>query len=98
MSEGAHIACNLGRVVDLSAGGVRIERARPLADRVQLRLGDDLGGIECEAKVARCRKLGFFRWEVGLQLPPLDDRDRATLTRLCTAYRDRRTMVAPDAA
>lgn len=62
---------------------------KPLMGVVVLRLHDEDGGIECEAKVIRSRRLGFFRHEVGLQLPPLDERDHATLNRFCTNHRDR---------
>jgi hypothetical protein len=84
------LACNLGRVLDLSAGGLSVIARKPLEGIVLLQLGDEDGGIRCEVKVIRSRRLGFFRHEIGLQLPPLSDGDRATLTRLCSAHRDRR--------
>jgi hypothetical protein len=84
------LTCNIGRVLDLSAGGLSVMSRKPLAGVVLLEIGDSDGGIRCEAKVVRSRRLGFFRHEIGLQLPPLSDGDRATLTRLSSAHRDRR--------
>lgn len=84
------LECNLGRVVDLSAGGLCVVSRKPLDGVVVVTLSDSEGGLTCEAKVVRSLRLGFFRHEVGLQLPPMDDRDRATLTRLAAFHRDRR--------
>jgi len=84
------LGCNLGRVLDLSAGGLSVMSRKPLEGVVLLRLCDSDGGFQCEAKVIRSRRLGFFRHEIGLELPPLSDGDRAILTRLCSDHRDRR--------
>jgi hypothetical protein len=92
------LTCNLGRVLDLSAGGLSVMTRRALEGVVVLELSDEQGGLRCEAKIVRCRRLGFFRHEVGVQLPPLDDQARATLNRFCMTHRDENAVRVRDAA
>ncbi|MHC5001540.1 MAG: PilZ domain-containing protein [Planctomycetota bacterium] len=59
--------CNLGRVADVSPGGIRVQRGRPLRGnrRVLLRReGDE--GLLLFATVRWSRRIGFRRHEVGL--------------------------------
>lgn len=90
--------CNLGQVIDLSATGVGLLSRRALQGRVQIQLSDAEGGFCCEAMVVRCHRLGFFRHDVGIQLPPLDDQARALMTRFCALHRDKLVMAQRKAA
>ena len=92
------LQCSLGRVVDLSAGGLCVLSRRALSGVTLIELRDDDGGFVCEARVVRSRRLGFFRHEVGLQLPPLDDQHRAMMTRFCANHRDRLSVHEREAA
>lgn len=93
------LLCNLGTVKDCSGSGLRIQSHRRVRGPVvMVRLWDDRGGFECEARVVWSARRGFLRFEAGLLLPPLDDRDRAQLTRLAMAHRDHRMQAPRDAA
>jgi PilZ domain len=92
------LRCNLGRVIDLSGGGLRVLSRWPREGLVRIELRDDDGGFACEAKVTRSCRLGFFRHEIGIQLSPLDDQQRATMTRFCSMHRERLSMLNRNAA
>ncbi len=82
------LVCSLGEVLDLSGGGVRVRRRRPLHGTMIMRLYDDHVAVESAVDVVWCRRLGIFRFEVGLQFPSLDDEARGALTRLSIQHRD----------
>ncbi len=67
-SEGA-LRCNLGRVLDLSRGGVRVLSRRQLnGERVaKLSTGDQ--GLQVPAKVIWCERIGFGQHITGLEFP-----------------------------
>jgi hypothetical protein len=93
------LQCSLGRLLDLSLGGARIKVRRvPRSERVILRLWDEHGGIETEARVAWCKRLGFFRHEIGVRFPPLDDVGRTFLQRMASDHRFRQTINECDPA
>ena len=90
--------CNIGRVLDLSHGGLRVmARRSPSADLVNVRLWDDAGGFETEARVAWRIRRGFLRHELGLALPPLDDVSLAFLMRVASRHRWKQTITDFDA-
>ncbi len=60
--------CNLGRVLDVSCGGIRIFTHRRLKGRQRLSLINDTESVlMLSADVAWCRRLGFREFAVGLQ-------------------------------
>ena len=61
------LKCNLGRVLDLSSGGVRLLCRRKLRGRHEITLFDRDGGVRVEAEVRWSRRLGLWKHEVGLQ-------------------------------
>ncbi len=81
---------NLGPVLDLSAGGVRILSTKP-PNRGQLdvQLSGLDSSVKVRAKVAWCRRLGFRRHEIGLTFVELDDSASAILNRISQAHRAR---------
>ncbi|MCC6682140.1 MAG: EAL domain-containing protein [Phycisphaeraceae bacterium] len=60
--------CNLGRVLDVSCGGVRIFTHRRLKGRQRISLVNDTQTmLMLSASVAWCKRLGFREYAVGLQ-------------------------------
>jgi len=89
----ASLQCSVGRVLDLSNGGVRVlARRAPSTRLLPIRLWDDSAGLVTEARVIWHIRRGFFRHELGLELPPLDDAGRAFLTRIAARHRWTQTL------
>lgn len=78
-----NVRCTLGRVMDISAGGMRVlNRAMtPVkADTtvpVQVETGD--GWVEATVRVAWVRAAGVFRQEMGLEFLMIEDDARRSL-------------------
>ncbi|MFO0826662.1 MAG: PilZ domain-containing protein [Phycisphaerales bacterium] len=87
------LSCTLGRVLDLSLGGLRVMcRRAPKTNVLDVRLWDSQDGIQTEVRVVWHVRRGFFRHELGLQFPPLDDRSRAFLLRVGERHRFRQSI------
>ncbi len=83
------LTCNLGPVIDLSSGGMRVLATRPRAGTFDIRLqGGDLN-LALHARVAWTRRLGFRRHEVGLSFVDLDEDVGKVLARISTDHRAR---------
>ena len=61
------LKCNLGRVLDLSSGGVRLLSRRKLRGWHEITLADRDGGVRIEAEVRWSRRHGLWKHEIGLQ-------------------------------
>ena len=67
------LKCDLGRVLDVSAGGVRLLSRHKLTGRAEITLFDEDGGVRIEAEVRWSRRHGLVKHETGLQflnIPP----------------------------
>ncbi len=67
------LKCNLGRVLDLSSGGVRLLTRRKLRGWQKIELFDSYGGVRVEAEVRWSKRHGLWKHEIGLQflnVPP----------------------------
>ncbi len=67
-SEGT-LGCNLGTVLDLSRGGVRILSSRRLKGERVAELSRDDQGLQVPAKVIWCERVGFWQHITGLEFP-----------------------------
>jgi len=66
------IDCNLGQVIDLSAGGVRVLSKRRLRGRVDAWFDTGDGPkLGVKTKITWCRRIGFRAYLVGLQFENL---------------------------
>ena len=61
------IACNLGSIINLSAGGLRLLSHRRLNGILSVELWDAHRGLRLRGKVAWCRRIGFRKHEVGVE-------------------------------
>ena len=61
------VACNLGSVINLSAGGLKLLSHRRLNGILSLELWDTRRGLKLRGKVVWCKRIGFRKHEVGVQ-------------------------------
>ncbi len=95
------LKCNLGRVLDLSSGGVRLLCRRKLRGRHELTLFDRDGGVRVEAEVRWSRRLGLWKHEIGLQFFNVSSDIAVQLTTLFSKHRIkdlRRALTRPTPA
>ena len=86
------LTCNLGAVLDLSAGGMRLLCNRPLDGKLRVFLaGYDLS-VALQAEVVWTHRHGRRRHEVGLKLLDVDHDLTAILSRISTMHRQRRAV------
>ncbi len=67
-SEGT-LRCNLGRVLDLSRGGVRVLSSRRLTGERVAELSTIDDGLKVPANVVWCERVGFGQHITGLEFP-----------------------------
>ena len=84
LREGETLACDLGSVVDLSAGGMRILGKRKLTGKLDVAFWDGERGLKLRAEVIWCKRLGFRKYVVGLEFRYLTTDDVRKLTELAT--------------
>ncbi len=69
--KGGRLGCSIGKVIDLSGGGMRIRRATRLSSQMDVRLWTANRQITVPAKVAWVRRIGFRKYEIGLEFRSL---------------------------
>ncbi len=78
--KGTRLGCSIGRVIDLSGGGLRIRRSTRLSSQMDVKLWTAKRQITVLAKVAWVRRLGFRKYEVGLEVRDLTPDTRKDLS------------------
>lgn len=73
------IWCSLGVVLDLSASGLRVLSRRALAGVHTVTLRDGNVSVAVRARIVRCRKVGFWKHEVGVEFLAISPEDSARL-------------------
>lgn len=81
--------CELGPVLDLSPGGLRVLSTKPRDGVIRVTLYGDSVEVKIRAKVAWSRRHGFRRHEIGLTFIDVDEDVSKILTRLATDHRAR---------
>ncbi len=61
------LKCNLGAVLDLSYGGVRVRSRRALRGGHMVKLYNSGTSVLLKAEVRRCHRIGLGKHEVGLE-------------------------------
>lgn len=67
------LKCDVGRVLDVSATGVRLLSRHKLTGRAEINLFDEDGGVRLEAEVRWSKRHGLVKHQIGLQflnVPP----------------------------
>lgn len=90
LKAGDTLACSRGKVLDLSAGGLRLLSRRKLKGLVGMALWDVNGGLKLYAEVVWSRRLGFRRHEIGMRFVDVTPELAADLTTLATENRVQR--------
>ncbi len=76
------LPCNLGRVLDISAGGLRVISRKPLEGTVEVLLGEPQHRVALQAKVAWQRQVSRREFESGLYFGEIAPDVRARLMKL----------------
>lgn len=81
------ILCNLGKVVDLSASGLRLQTSEklPKDERISFTLQGLDGPLTLCGRVVWTKRSGFFKREVGIRFEQLQQDTIAALRRLARA-------------
>jgi len=86
------LICDLGPVLDLSSGGMRILSKRQLYGSVKAKVwGFDIC-MTLDTRVAWSKRLGFRRHEIGLEFLNVDDSISKILGRISASHRMRRAI------
>lgn len=86
------LECDLGPVLDLSAGGMRVLATRPVNGEIRVSLRGDHLDLKIRCSVAWIRKLGFRRHEIGLTFLDVDGEVSTILSRIATDHRARHAV------
>ncbi len=86
------LECNLGPVLDLSTGGMRVLCKRPHEGPLEVRLQASQYSLTLSGQVIWSKRLGFRRHEIGVQFVDLDDDTSQVLSRISATYRMRRAL------
>ena len=81
------LKCNLGSVLDLSSGGVRLLSRRKLRGPHEIKLFDNDVGVHIEAEVRWSERHGLWKHEIGLQFLNVTSDIAANLTKLVSNNR-----------
>ena len=72
--------CSVGEVLDLSASGLRLQCAKAIGEGVgKVLLRDNNHSVEVLGRVVWCNKVGFRRFEVGLEFVNIAPETAATI-------------------
>ena len=79
--KGSRLGCSIGKVIDLSGGGLRVRCPTRLSSQMDVKLWTAKRQITVPAKVAWVRRIGFRKYEIGLEfrdLSPETQKDLST--------------------
>lgn len=75
-----------GQIADLSRTGLRLISTRRLRGTITLRLFSREGIIDVTGQVIRCQRLGFRRFDVGVQLDGVSQDLSDALARIAVVH------------
>lgn len=84
----------IGPVLDLSGGGARVLSRRRRSGFIFLKLYDSQRHVVVKSRVVWSRRVGFMRYELGVQFLFITPRQAEALTALCRDNRARRSVMA----
>ena len=88
------LCCNLGEVLDLSAGGMKVLSQERHTGAVEVELADAEGEFVVDGAIAWSKRSDSKHWEQGVEFDNLTPEQRRRLTVLATGFRKRRAMSA----
>jgi hypothetical protein len=81
---GGHVECSLGRILDISRGGARVLSKKRVNGVGLIRIKMTGGLLLVQSRVAWCRRLGFRKYEVGLEFQGVTEEISEILAQLAT--------------
>jgi len=87
-----NVNCSLGKILDISAGGMRVRCKQPPERLVSVVIRVEDTNIELDAKIVWMRKVGFRKFDAGLKFLDVSDYQRQMLVRMSIQNRKRRSM------
>lgn len=78
------VACNLGEVLNLSSGGMRVHAARRLRGRHKVELWSATASVQVWADVKWAKRDGLRRFDVGLEFLDVTPEIAAQLARFAS--------------
>jgi len=86
------LVCNLGPILDISIGGMRVLSRSPLRGNVNIQFRDYALPERLDATVTWSKRTGLFSREVGLRFENVTPRLCAVLTQIASLHRYRRAI------
>ncbi len=86
------LVCDLGPVLDLSIGGLRVLCKRCREGPLKIRLSAFEFDMNLDGQVVSTRHLGFRRHDIGVQFLNVDDDTAKILSRISAIHRMRRAI------
>jgi hypothetical protein len=81
------VVCDLGVVLDLSAGGMRVLSTRGHDGQMNIRIWTIKDSVTVRADVVWSKRVGFRRHLVGLKFVAMSESDAAALSTIAIAHR-----------
>ncbi len=78
--KATRLRCNLGVVLDLSGGGLRIRSNRRLQGKKYVELSSHARHVKVLAEVRWIKRLGFRKYEIGMQFRDVTEETAKELT------------------
>jgi hypothetical protein len=81
------VVSNLGVVLDLSAGGMRILSTKSLEGEMDVQIWTESDSIALKAATVWSKRVGFRRHVIGFQFVDLDERATTKLCQIAASHR-----------
>ncbi len=78
--KGGKLQCNRGQVLDISAGGMRLRSPRRYSSRLTVDVWSASRRVTIPAEVVWTKRIGFRRYEIGLEFHDVTDEIAEHLT------------------
>lgn len=88
------LTCNLGDVVDLSRGGMRVRGRRVRKGPMYIELRDENRSLRLPGEITRVMRSGLFKCEIGIQFVDLTPELERELAAWSMLHRQRRSWAA----
>lgn len=86
------LVCNIGLVLDISVGGMRVLSRTPHSGTVKVKFRDHPMTEPIEATVTWSKRTGLFMRELGLRFENVNPQMSSLLTRIASCHRYRRAI------
>ena len=78
--KGGQLRCNRGTVIDISSGGMKLRSRTRIQGKMKIKLWTHLRDATVPAQVVWTERLGFRKYDIGLQFYDVTDEIADTLS------------------